>query len=490
MAVIPFVLSRLGTERFGIWALFFAFYGYLMSLDFGMGSTLIRYIASHRPQENRRVLLRTLRGGLVAAILLGAVWALLIVMTRGWITTAFHVPAAMTPEALAALLVFALGVLLMFPAQALMAALQGFERLDLSNLSLISGITVQIIVLFAGLRDGGGLVMAAGAGVVGQGVTGLMSAVMLQRQLRAIPHGEQVQGPTWREMMQFGAAFQFLGVLMVLQSQSGRIVLGLLGNLSMVAQYELAFRVANAVYNIPVLMQSAMVPTVARVSASEGWGAVTTLFTTASRWIYVQTALMLGLFWVLAPDVVRVWLGPGHEPVGDMIRLWVVAYAVGLAYSPGVAIARGVGRPSIEIWSYAAGFVTNVLLAILWVPRYGTAGAIAAAVGAFAVGFVVFFTFFRRGLDVPLRPWFFRELTPRVVAGTLAVVLTSALITMRAVATHLPPPGVMHGIIATLLFAVFFLLLFLPLGDTQRLARALGQVSSGFLPGQRGVKSA
>ena len=482
----PFVLSRLGTERFGIWALFFAFNGYLLSLDLGMGSTLIRYLASQRPQQNRRVLLRTLRGGILAAILLGSLWAVLIVLMRGWITTAFHVPSDTTREALAALLVFALGVLLMFPAQATLASLQGFERLDLSNLSLILGVTAQTIVLFAGLRDGGGLVMAATAGVVGQAVAGLTSAVMLQRQLRAIPRGEPVKGPAWREMMSFGAAFQFLGVLMVLQSQSGRIVLGLLGNLSMVAQYELAFRVANAVYNIPVLMQSAMVPTVARVSASEGWGAVTALFTTASRWIYLQTALMLGLLWVLAPDVVRVWLGPGHEPVGNMIRLWVVAYVLGLAYSPGVAIARGMGKPSIEIRCYAAGFVTSVLLAVLWVPRYGAAGAIAAGVGSFAVGFVVFFTFFRRRLDVPLGPWFVRELVPRAVAGTLAVVITSALITAHPVAALLPPPGMMHAIIATLLFTVSFLLLFLPLGDTQRLARALGQV----LPGHGGVKSA
>ena len=57
----PFVLSRLGTERFGIWALFFSFTGYLVWLDLGIGNTVVRFIAAHRPLDDRQALMRTLR---------------------------------------------------------------------------------------------------------------------------------------------------------------------------------------------------------------------------------------------------------------------------------------------------------------------------------------------------------------------------------------------------------------------------------------------
>ena len=49
LVATPFVLSKLGAERFGIWSLFFAFNAYLASFDLGVGHTMLRFIAAQRP---------------------------------------------------------------------------------------------------------------------------------------------------------------------------------------------------------------------------------------------------------------------------------------------------------------------------------------------------------------------------------------------------------------------------------------------------------
>ena len=116
----------------------------------------MRFIAAQRPSNDRDLIVRTLRWGIGVAIGLGLIWAVLIGFTRSWIANAFHVPVAMMPEAHDALLIFGIGVLLMFPTQALNAALQGFERLDLSNLSVILGVTTQTLALYIGLHAGAG----------------------------------------------------------------------------------------------------------------------------------------------------------------------------------------------------------------------------------------------------------------------------------------------------------------------------------------------
>ena len=267
----------------------------------------------------------------------------------------------------------------------------------------------------------------------------------------------------------------------MLQTQSGRIVLGLLGNLRMVGEYELAFRVAFAVYSIPILVQSAVIPTVSRISTSAGLSAVELVFISTSRWIYTQTVIALGLLWVLAPDITRVWLGPSHPHIAHLIRLWVTAYALCLAYSPGVAIARGLGRPWFEIWSYVAAVLMNISLATWWVPRYGTAGAITAAVVSFGIGLLVFVIVFHRRSGIPFGPWFRRELAPRALAGILAVGFCEVVLRAGPVTVLLPPPGWIHGGVALLLFMTTFALFFLPLGDTQRLTRTMWQMTAGAL---------
>jgi O-antigen/teichoic acid export membrane protein len=417
---------------------------------------------------------------------LGLIWSAFIVFARGWIAGAFHVPPGLEPEASSALLVFALGTLLIFPAQVLLATLQGFERLDLSNICVVLGVLAQSVALVFGVSRGGGVEAAAWAGVLGQVVSGTLAAILFRRELRSVNPSGSGTTPALGDVIRLGGALQLLGILNALQFQSGRIVLGLLGNLTMVTQYELAFRVGFAVYSIPILIQGAIIPTVSRTEQSQEPAAVESLFTSATRWIYIKSVIALGLLWLLAPDLTRVWLGPGNETIARLIRLWALALSVSLAYSPGVAIARGLGRPWFEIISYGAALLTHVGLAIVLVPRYGPAGAIEAAGISFVVGFLVFVPLFHRHCHIPFRPWFRRELLPRLAAGVLTVTLGAGLLGLGRLAPHLPAQGWGHGVLATLLFITIFALLFVPLGDTQRLSQTLWQMRAGVLPRRRG----
>jgi len=265
VAVTPFVLRHLGAERFGVWALFFAFSGYLTAFDLGIGNTMIRFIAVERASGDRRGLEPTLSSGFKLSLSLGLFWALVVALGRGWIAQAFHVPADMIVETDEALLIFAVGLLLLLPVQVLTGSLQGFERLDLSNLCLFFGVAAQVLALYLGLAAGGGLKEVAVAGLIGQGVTGGLSAIALRIQMGKVASGASGPEPTWRDLMHYGVALQLTNTLGILQLQVGKILLGLLGNLTMVADYELAFRVAGGVASLPILILGAVAPTVTRI---------------------------------------------------------------------------------------------------------------------------------------------------------------------------------------------------------------------------------
>ena len=126
VAVTPYVLSRLGAERFGIWSLFFTFLSYLLAFDLGISSTMTRFVASARGAGESQSLLRTLRRGLMLAIGLGLLWAAVVVLARPWIVHVFRVPPSLIPETQQALVMFAAAVLILFPTQVMMGSLQGF----------------------------------------------------------------------------------------------------------------------------------------------------------------------------------------------------------------------------------------------------------------------------------------------------------------------------------------------------------------------------
>jgi len=48
----PYLLTNLGQERFGLWALANLLIGYLSLADLGISSSLVRHIAHVQPDEN------------------------------------------------------------------------------------------------------------------------------------------------------------------------------------------------------------------------------------------------------------------------------------------------------------------------------------------------------------------------------------------------------------------------------------------------------
>jgi O-antigen/teichoic acid export membrane protein len=229
-------------------------------------------------------------------------------------------------------------------------------------------------------------------------------------------------------------------------------------------------------------------PTVTRVWESEGPAAVGSLYTSTLRWLYTYSVIALGLLWLTAPDITRVWLGPEHDAIATLIRLWVISYGVNLAWSLGAAVARAIGKPWIEVMSLTACVLANFGLGLWAVPRYGTAGAIGALAASYAAGFVTF-TILSRRSGIPFGPWIGRELLPRAAVASLAVFLCAALLAAAPLSRLLPPLGWAHGAIAALLFLAVFALFFLPLGDTQRLSRALWGMTAGAMAQRRARSS-
>src|SRR6476646_5262171 len=49
----PYILHRLGDDAFGLWVLVFAITGYYGLFDFGIRSSVIRYVARYRAVDNQ-----------------------------------------------------------------------------------------------------------------------------------------------------------------------------------------------------------------------------------------------------------------------------------------------------------------------------------------------------------------------------------------------------------------------------------------------------
>ena len=244
LAVTPTALRFLGPERFGVWSLFFAFGG---------------YIAEPRPRHDaRRRALR--RGGSTRAAT--AAWSSRCCGARyGWRrrralvvpgvacccadSSLRLVPRSARPRDRGAtgLSVFALSMFVFSITQVLHGALQGQQRLDLSNTFFLCRLAVHATLLIGGLHLGWGLRGAAAAMVAGHGVSGLLAAFAarrLVRQVAACGRARTRDVARAARVRRRGAGEQRVRGRL---AQVGKVLLGALGNLSWVTVFELGYRV-------------------------------------------------------------------------------------------------------------------------------------------------------------------------------------------------------------------------------------------------------
>ncbi len=425
--VTPFALSHLGNERFAVWSLFFVLGGYVGTLDLGMANSVARFVALATATGDRRKAVDVLRRSLSLSAAIGLMWCLACMVFRGPLMQAFHVPLALQPEVGRSLVVFAASMFAFSLTQVLNGTLMGLQRLDLSNVCFVSGLVLHAGVLVVGLAAGAGLMAAAAAAVSGHVLSGTLASQFLRRTLSGLPDRESTSRVSWRELLRFGGTLQATAACGVGQLQVAKVLLGVLGRLAWVTQFELGFRVALAIWSVPTLIQGAVIPAAAHASADADSGRIREVYLWACRWIFALAGFVLAGLWLTAPALIALWLGPGHAESVAVARLLAVGFAATTLSGPATAIARGGGWPLLETYNFAAALGLNVLVSLWVVPRYGPSGAAFAMSLSFGLAGAWLILVMHRLLQVSTPRWLLRLALPRFVLPAVAAALLSRL---------------------------------------------------------------
>lgn len=418
--VTPLVLDRLGTERFGVWAIFFAIITTAAVLDLGVANIAGRFIALGRGAGDDGLVRTATHRAVVAGSIFGIAWGSLLVLARPALLDGFRIPGAIRSEVDAALLILGLALALFAPAQALQGVLVGFQRLDLSNLSQAGGALVHGAALVGLLAAGNGLVGAAVAAVLGQAVALMVAALLVMGLYRSL-EGPALTPVGWREMLGFGATVQATNAFTSGQQNASRFLLAAMTPLATVAHFELGARVATALWSIPALIQGAVIPEAARASASAGVEGLRTVYSWACRWILAAGGLLLGGLWVSAPALFVLWLGAGSEPesAAQIARWLVFALMVAIIAGPATAVSRGGGWPHLEAIAMGAALVLNVAAGVWLIPRAGSLGAVIALGLSYSVAACWLLLKLHARIQMSTAHWLLQVLLPRLAATVL-----------------------------------------------------------------------
>lgn len=421
MLVTPWMLGRMGTERFGLWSLLTVLAGTYTAFDLGLSGSLTKFVAEFRATGDRAALRAIYTQGALFYLGLGALFFAVLALARGPLLALFKIPPALHHEAGAALLAAAAAYALLTVFTFLSSVLAGLHRIDLWNRILIVSTTIQFAGVILVVRLGGGvpaLFLNTGVGLL----IGIVASRIAIRRIAPELGIDLTPGPKGllRRMVRYSAAIQIVNLGVLAQFQLDKVLFGSMLTLAAVGNYELGYRVISALWSVPALLLPPLLPAVAHLDAVGERERIARLYRRASRYVLAVAFPIAAGVIALSRPLFQAWLGPGHGDAALVAIALAGMLAVNILTGVGSAIVRGAGRPGLEARYQLLAMALHLALGLALIPRWGLRGGLIASAASTGIASLWFVHGFHRHLGEPLAPFVRQIVLPPLAAAILA----------------------------------------------------------------------
>ncbi|WP_437073619.1 lipopolysaccharide biosynthesis protein [Streptomyces sp. enrichment culture] len=396
LLLTPYLIGRLGLDRFGVWSLILVFLATLTVLDGGVGASLARFHAYHAARGDRDGTGRLVIGSLALFLCFGALVTVGCVLLAPTATAALDVPPRLREEAHRLLMALGPLLTLALASNSAVALLQAGGRFR--ALAAVSGgsCLVYAVAVTTLIEEGADLPLLA---VLTAGRYLLVTVGGLAAGARQIRIRRPLL-PTRAERREFGRyalRMQLSGFTVFLNGEIDALVVAGLLPVRYVGIYAAGYQAAMGLRSLPLFAIPPVLTRITHVYARHGLpGAVGEFHALQARWL--PAALTYGVVTTAVVSVaVQVWLGPALALSGAVAAVLLAGYSVQVAFT-GVrtCFVRAIGRPGYETRYSWAATVVNLALTVPFALLWGVVGVVLATAVGVAAGSLYFVALCRR----------------------------------------------------------------------------------------------
>jgi len=394
----PLMISRLGLDAFGVWAVTGAFATYAGLLDLGVGRSLARFIAVYDAGDEERRIEECIGLGLIVTLVVAIGVGAVAVLVAPFVSDQLGVLDAgeMRIVLLASVAIWTVNGL----DGVLTGVGIGLRRMVPPNVATMVGSSINFAFSVAALLASTSLVVYALANAAA-GAVALVPAFASMHYVWRSPYAALPSRELVKEVLVFSTKNQIGWLADLINFQTDKVIIALMVDIRAAAVYEIASRVVFSVRSMAVLSVSAMIPTAAARIVEEGRRVIREMY---RRYTLRTCAVAFPLFTVTsvtAPFLLIAWLNTAPGDSELLVPFLTLAYFINVTTAVGTTIAIGAGHPGVASANSVLIAVLNVALTVALAPFFGLWGVVAGTFTAVTVGSLIFNARFLRLFRLP-----------------------------------------------------------------------------------------
>lgn len=343
--LVPFMLTHLGQEEYGVWVIIGSMFAYSTVFHFGLSSAINRYVPVGLARGDDDAIRRVASTGTVFFAGVGLAVALFTGLIYFNFTRWFNIPPELVPKAEQAVL--AVGILLSITVmmQTFGAVLTGYQRYDLTAGSRIGLLLLRAAAIVTVLFQGRGVVAVAivyGLTELGINIAHLFFAKRLM-PARAVSLAA-FDPRLLREMMTYGLNTFLYGTGAVIAYKASELVIGAFMQAGDVARYSVAAAGVLTVSTLIDSLSAAIKPAVSDMDARDESDRIRVLALKSQKYTLFLIVPSVAFLVLMGREFLQVWTGLTDPELPIILTLLTLGQAFRLSQHSNFLVLVGKGE--------------------------------------------------------------------------------------------------------------------------------------------------
>ncbi len=400
----PFILHHLGDEAFGLWVLIFSLTGYYGIFDFGIRSSLIRYVSKFQATGDRDELARLINTSLFTYTLVGLVLVVPTAIGGIYVDRLFHIPLGFLREARILFWMVGYSLALGFPLGISGGIIEGLQRFYLLNWTNIVATLLRAALIVYVLRHGFGLLSVALITVSLPLIASAVRAVIAQRLLR-VPYGwKYVSRESLRQVANYGSVTFMIIVAGRLRFKTDAVIIGSLLSAGAITYFSIGSRLVDYAGEVVTSLAQIFTPMSSHFHATGDFAQLRKIFVSGNRACALVMFPLTVILVVMGKSIIEVWVGARYVSSYTVLLILLIPSTLYMAQSTSTRILFGMSQHKSLAYIVLMEGIANLILSIALVRPLGIVGdAIGTAIPLLCTSVFFLPRHLCRRLDIPVR---------------------------------------------------------------------------------------
>ncbi|PYX94858.1 MAG: hypothetical protein DMG71_11270, partial [Acidobacteria bacterium] len=308
----PFILHRLGDVAFGLWVLIFSISGYYGLFDFGIRSSIIRYVSKYTALNKYEELNHLINTSLFSYSCLAALLLLLTGVGSLYLNRLFQIPPSFHETARILFLTVGSALSFGFPLSIFGGILEGLQKFYILNFTqVISTFARALLIIFA-LTHGRGLISVAAITV---GLPLVASAVYAVIVLRTLPlyFGRRfIDRNSFRDVFNYGIVTLMILVGARLRYRADALVIGTFLSAAAITYFTVGARLVDYATDFVTSVAQIFSPMSTHFYSTGDFDKLRRIFIVGNRACALVMLPITTILIITGKSVITVWVGAAY----------------------------------------------------------------------------------------------------------------------------------------------------------------------------------